>query len=603
MTASAATFVFGVRLQPRRGALPSNFPSGYSVRPMRNCAIDYYPATYATASPNLMGVNSANEGLLDAFVRHAQVDTFYCHVRNDAEYKDFRARLERLGRGGHRHAGIRNGDAAGLSKAGALFHPAPGFGPQAWVRRFTSCRAYSLTGVTHTTATDRVMDSIGNLLVAPIQPWDAVICTSSVVRKTYDRVLSDWCDYLGQRFGARPTPTVQLPVIPLGVNTDAFTPSDERRQAGAALRERYGAKPDDVIVLWVGRLNALAKAHPIPAYLALERMAQQLKGRKVIFVQAGWFHHDQVRDAFHNAARSFAPSVTHVFADGRKPEIRSSIWFAADIFLSLSDNIQETFGLTPIEAMAAGLPVVVSDWDGYRDTVRDGVDGFRIPTWMPEDGNGEDIAREFAAGNLIYDVYTGVTCHSIAVDVEACADALVRLGRDPALRARMGEAGRQRAVGVYDWRHVIAAYQDLWGELARIRDDAAKLAPRDERAPAFPLRGDPFGVFDSYPSHTMTDATLVRRSEITPPARLDELRASPLTEYGLRFQADAATARAVLDQVCNGPASVADLVGQRGGVEAVALRRSIAWMAKMGLVALTPEPADEPEPALPDEEP
>jgi glycosyltransferase involved in cell wall biosynthesis len=33
--------------------------------------------------------------------------------------------------------------------------------------------------------------------------------------------------------------------------------------------------------------------------------------------------------------------------------------------------------------MAAGIPVVVSDWDGYKDTVRDGVDGFRIPTFKP----------------------------------------------------------------------------------------------------------------------------------------------------------------------------------------------------------------------------
>ena len=50
---------------------------------------------------------------------------------------------------------------------------------------------------------------------------------------------------------------------------------------------------------------------------------------------------------------------------------------------SLSDNMQETFGLTPIEAMAAGLPSVVSDWDGYRDTVQHREHGFRIPTLAP----------------------------------------------------------------------------------------------------------------------------------------------------------------------------------------------------------------------------
>ena len=42
--------------------------------------------------------------------------------------------------------------------------------------------------------------------------------------------------------------------------------------------------------------------------------------------------------------------------------------------------MQESFGLTPIEAMAAGLPRVISDWDGYRDSVNDGEDGFLIRT-------------------------------------------------------------------------------------------------------------------------------------------------------------------------------------------------------------------------------
>ena len=50
--------------------------------------------------------------------------------------------------------------------------------------------------------------------------------------------------------------------------------------------------------------------------------------------------------------------------------------------MSLADNIQETFGLTPVEAMAAGLPCVMSDWDGYRDTVRDGVgEDSSFPPW------------------------------------------------------------------------------------------------------------------------------------------------------------------------------------------------------------------------------
>ena len=70
------------------------------------------------------------------------------------------------------------------------------------------------------------------------------------------------------------------------------------------------------------------------------------------------------------------------FADAEKRDLLA----ASDLFVSPVDNVQETFGLTPIEAMAAGLPSVVSDWDGYRDTVQHVEHGFRIPTLAPPAG-------------------------------------------------------------------------------------------------------------------------------------------------------------------------------------------------------------------------
>ena len=47
-------------------------------------------------------------------------------------------------------------------------------------------------------------------------------------------------------------------------------------------------------------------------------------------------------------------------------QARTNLYHAADVFLTLSDNLQETFGLTVIEAMTAGLPVVANDWNGYK---------------------------------------------------------------------------------------------------------------------------------------------------------------------------------------------------------------------------------------------
>ena len=63
--------------------------------------------------------------------------------------------------------------------------------------------------------------------------------------------------------------------------------------------------------------------------------------------------------------------------------------------------------------MAAGLPVVVTDWDGFRDTVEDGVTGFRIPTLMG--GNGNPIAMRYQMGADDYNAYLRGTSQAIAM--------------------------------------------------------------------------------------------------------------------------------------------------------------------------------------------
>ena len=81
--------------------------------------------------------------------------------------------------------------------------------------------------------------------------------------------------------------------------------------------------------------------------------------------------------------RRLCPSVRFLRLGGPKPvseELKRKALTASDLAISLVDNAQETFGLAVAEAMAAGLPLVASDWSGYRDLVRDGVDGFLIPS-------------------------------------------------------------------------------------------------------------------------------------------------------------------------------------------------------------------------------
>ena len=110
-------------------------------------------------------------------------------------------------------------------------------------------------------------------------------------------------------------------------------------------------------------------------YKALEN-AVRITKKEVVLIECGWHANESIAKAFDDAASKICPNIKKQFLDGRNLKNRKLAWSSADIFSSLSDNIQETFGITPIEAMASGLPVVVSDWDGYRDSVRHGVDGY-----------------------------------------------------------------------------------------------------------------------------------------------------------------------------------------------------------------------------------
>jgi hypothetical protein len=185
-------------------------------------------------------------------------------------------------------------------------------------------------------------------------------------------------------------------------------------------------------------------------------------------IQAGWFANDFIEAAFRDGARDFCPSVTAHFLDARTPEVRFPIWQAGDIFTSLSDNIQETFGLTPIEAMAAGLPSVVTDWDGYKDTVQHGEHGMRVPTFSPPPGQGADLADAHGAGIDTYDRYYGYASQFVAVDINATVDAYVSLIGNAGPRASTATP-RARRFSDVRLAPCHRALPGAWAELAERR--------------------------------------------------------------------------------------------------------------------------------------
>src|SRR5690606_2286548 len=329
----------------------------------------------------------------------------------------------------------------------------------------------------------------------------------------------------------------------------------------AEARNVLGADGKTHVVMFMGRLVFHAKAHPLAMYQALERAAATLpEDEKVVLVECGWHPNEPVVKAYRDAAALACPRVRVVTLDGRDPGQRKTAWAGADVFCSLADNIQETFGIVPIEAMAAGLPVVVSDWDGYRDTVRDGIDGFRIPTLMPGAGSGRDLALRHALGIDTYDMYCGHSCSLVAVDVEATAMAFSRLFASPELRRTLGAAGRQRARDVYDWSAIIPRYEQLW---ARQRQMRAELGGRFRPlAQPWPARMDPFTGFAGYPTRTLTADTrieLVDADADSAIRRVGEFRALRMIDFASQVIPDEGTVEGILRGLATGAATLADL--------------------------------------------
>jgi glycosyltransferase involved in cell wall biosynthesis len=445
------------------------------------------------------------------------------------------------------------------------------------------------------------MQNFGELATAPLQPWDALVCTSAAVKTTVENTLRQWDDYLAVRCGARPRVAVELPIIPLGVDAAFFAGCRENKAARKTRRALLRIPDGELAILYVGRLNFYAKAHPIPMYLAIERAAKQT-GQRLHLIQVGWFEHEREERAFRQAAQTFCPSVACSFLDGRQPAVRQEAWSAADLFVSLSDNIQETFGLTPLEAMAAGLPVVCTDWDGYRETVRHEQDGIRVPVTMPPPGCGTNFARDYWSDELHYNNFIARVSMSTAVDIDAVTRALVQLVTQPELRARMSAAGQVRARTIFDWSVIIRQYEALWDELnaRRQSDTEQEIAPLFAGAPPHPLLDDPCRAFGHYTATPLGPESTLMPSPASSPEFVSTIVGDWMSGFGTDSRLPQRVWTALLDDLAaKGELCLADLLAAHPGREPEVFR-TVGWLLKFDIVRLkdrTPPAAGPPPPA------
>jgi glycosyltransferase involved in cell wall biosynthesis len=212
-------------------------------------------------------------------------------------------------------------------------------------------------------------------------------------------------------------PAGRVGVIFNGIDLAAFGSADR-----AAARAAMGAAGDELVILQVARLDYL-KDHAT-AVRALARFTVGQPHARLVLVGDG-----PERPAIEALARELgvAGRVRLLGARSDVPRLLSG----ADVLLLSS--VSEGIPLTPIEAMAAGLPVVATDVGGVGEVVVDGETGLLAP----------------------------------ARDDAALAVHLARLAGDAGLRRRFGEAGRARARRLFDEARMCDDYGRVYRELAR----------------------------------------------------------------------------------------------------------------------------------------
>ena len=365
-----------------------------------------------------------------------------------------------------------------IARSGCLHLPDPGLHHWCWLRANGAASRFSLTGVTHTLCSHPVMQGLEQLVTAPLEPWDALVCTSRSALHVVREAMACMHERLERRYQQRlpPPRAPQLPVIPLGIDPEPFHwrgRFDNRQEQRLQARQQLGLSPSARVVLFLGRLSFHSKAHPLPLYRALERLSAH---HELVLLECGHIFNSSIAAAYDQLGQRF-PRLTRRRLGGLKAaseEEKKLALAAADLFCSPADNLQETFGLSVLEAMASSLPVVASDWNGYRDLVLSGSTGWLVPCrdLLKVQHWPDALDRRFSLGLQDYDSTVGLRSLSVVVDHAALEKALGDLLGAPERCAAMGDAGRERIESVFTWEVVTKQYRELWSELGERRASA-----------------------------------------------------------------------------------------------------------------------------------
>jgi glycosyltransferase involved in cell wall biosynthesis len=283
-------------------------------------------------------------------------------------------------------------------------------------------------------------------------PADLISFSSTADRAVYDALVR--------------TSAARVRVVPFGIDPGPYRSAVDAR---AVTRRHLGVGDDEVVFVIHGRVEPQKNVHAAAAVFG--QVARRHRTCALWLVGPISTHDSSAAvEASPSAASWPMPRprlLSHAPIDPYLDAILASLegygtdrvlWWgqtphehiptilaAADVSLNLTLNRDENFGFSTVEAMAAGLPVIGTDWGGLHDTVADGVTGYRVPTVVTDVG--------------------------VALDHWFAAQRALDLAHDVSGRRRMGTA----AIARVGERYTIDRFTDQL--LAEIRKLLSQVRP------------------------------------------------------------------------------------------------------------------------------
>jgi len=203
------------------------------------------------------------------------------------------------------------------------------------------------------------------------------------------------------RFGIK-----NVHVIPMGVDVDDLRPVNEKGQ----VREKYGFRGDDIIILYVGQL---VRGKRLPELLtAFKKFSATHNRAKLLLLSWGYLKEELLK-----LTTTLGLEGKVIFMSPVPYQQRKDIYHLSDAFVMIGDSFGDGGISTALmDALAAGLPSVVAKNTANSIVVRDGINGFTVTPTAPEDvskalescldekerlsRNALEIARQYSWGNV-----------------------------------------------------------------------------------------------------------------------------------------------------------------------------------------------------------